>query len=109
MSKEEEKETKVYVEGKLIPLRELEKEYAEISIAGTLGNVKVIGVLAKAEKPLDYTAIARRTNMSQGYSRSILKSLAKKKYVLEFRIGRARTLYYLLTEKGLKLSKDITK
>ena len=107
MSKEEG-ETKVYVEGKLIPLKELERKYAEISLAGTPGNVKVIETLTKAEKPLTREDIAKKASMSAGYIRDILKSLLKKKYVLEFRIGSTRTLYYLLTEKGLKLSKKIT-
>ena len=105
MSKEEEK---VYVEGKLIPVKELERKYPEISLAGTPGNIKVIETLTKAEKPLAKADIAKKTNISEGYTRDILKTLIKKKYVLEFRIGRARTLYYLLTEKGLRLSKKIT-
>ena len=109
MSKIEEKETMVYVKGKLTPLRQLEREYAEISIAGTRGNIKIIEVLTKAEKPLSKVDIANKANMSLGYTRDILKPLVKKKYVLEFRIGRARILYYLLTEKGLKLSEKIIK
>jgi len=106
---EEEKETKVYVGGNLIPLKQLEQKYAEISIAGTPGNIKVIEILTNAEKPLTREDIAKKANMSTGYSRDILKSLIKKEYVVEFRIGKARTLYFLLTEKGLELSKEITK
>ena len=107
MSKEEEKkETKVYVDGKLVPFKELEKAYPQISLAGTAGNVKILNTLIATEKPLDRREIAKRTGLSEGYCRDILKKLMKKEYVLEFRIG-GRTLYYLLTERGLKLSKEI--
>ena len=106
MSTEEKKETKVYVDGKLVPLKQLEKEYPEISLAGTPGNVRVMETLTKAEKPLNRKEIATRTKLSAIYTRDILKSLIKQEYVLEFQMG-GRTLYYLLTEKGLKLSQEI--
>ena len=47
-----------------------------------------------------------KANLSEIYTRDILKSLIEKDYVLEFQLG-GRTHYFLLTEKGLKLSKEI--
>lgn len=107
MSKEEEKETKVYVKGKLIPLKDLEKEYPEIRLSSSPANVRVVEVLTKTEKPLSRSEIAKSTNLSGGYTRDVLKRLVKHGYVLEFRLG-GRTSYFLLTEKGLKLFKQIT-
>jgi DNA-binding MarR family transcriptional regulator len=106
MGEEEKKETKVYVKGKLVPVKELEKVYPEISLANKPSNVRVIEVLTKAEKPLNRKDIADRTGLSGGYTRDVLKKLAKKGYVLEFQLG-GRTLHFLLTEKGLKLSEEI--
>ncbi|MFX0198662.1 MAG: helix-turn-helix domain-containing protein [Candidatus Hodarchaeota archaeon] len=68
--------------------------------------MQVIQELTEAEKPLSIKEIATRTNLSKIYTRGILKSLIKQEYVLEFKMG-GRTLYYLLTEKGLKLSQEI--
>lgn len=107
MSRDEKRETKVYVQGKLIPLKELEKEYPEMSLAGIPSNVKVIETLTKAEKPLNRKAIAERTGLSVGYTRDVLKTLTKKGYILEFQLT-GRTRYYLLTEKGLGVSEEIT-
>jgi predicted DNA-binding transcriptional regulator len=107
--KTEEKEIVVYVEGKLVPLKQLQKRYEDISLAGTPGNVKVMDVLVKAEKPLNKAEIAKRAGLSEAYVRDKLKVFLKGKYVLEFRMGKPRTFYYLLTEGGLKLSKEITK
>lgn len=107
MSEEEEKKaTIVYVKGKLVPLKELEKEYPEISLASSPANVRVIETLTKAEKPLNRKEVAKKSALSEAYTRDILKSLGKKKYILEFKLG-GRTSYFLLTEKGLKLSKEI--
>src|SRR3990170_3159753 len=102
MSKEEQKEIKVFVKGKLIPLKDLEKEYPQISLSGTRGNVRVMDILTNAEKPLNKREIAKSAGLTEGYTRDILKKLIKKEYVLEFQLG-GRVLYYLLTEKGLKL------
>lgn len=107
MSKTEEKETKVYVKGKLVPLKELEKDYPQLVLAGTAGNIRVFEILSQAEKPLNRKEIAERTGLSTGYARDILKRLVKEDCVLEFQIG-GRTLYYLLTERGLEVSKEIT-
>jgi len=106
MSEEEKKETLVYVKGKLVPLKELEKEYPEISLSSSSANVRVIETLTKTEKPLNRSEIAKKTGLSEAYTRDVLKRLSRKDYVLEFRLG-GRTRYFLLTEKGLKLSKEI--
>ena len=105
-TRKDEEETMVYVEGKLISVKELEKKYEKISIGKTPGNVKIVETLSEAEKPLSKTEISKRASLSQAYVRHILKTLLKKGYVLEFRIGRGRTLYYLLTEKGVELSES---
>lgn len=106
MSVEEKKETLVYVKGKLVPLKELEKEYPSIVISSSSANVRVIETLTKAEKPLNRKEIANKANLSEIYTRDILKTLVGKDYVLEFQLG-GRTHYFLLTEKGLRLSKEI--
>lgn len=107
MSEEEKKEIKVYVKGKLVSVKELEKEYPAISVISKPSNVRVIEALIKAEKPLNRNEMAKRTGLSTGYVRDVLKRLVKKGYVLEFQLG-GRTLHFLLTEKGVKLSKEIT-
>lgn len=108
MTERNKGEVKVYVKGKLIALKDLEKEYPQISLTGTPGRIRLIESLAKAEKPLTRKDIAERIGISSAHTRSLLKKLAKMSYVLEFHIG-GRTLYYLLTEKGLELAKDVMK
>jgi len=107
MSEKEKEEIKVYVNGKLMSLEDLTKEYPEITLSRSSGNTKVIETLTKTEKPLNRKDIAKRTGLSTAYARSILKKLVKEEYVLEVSFG-SRVLYYLLTQKGLKLSEDIT-
>ena len=110
MSTNKEKaETKVVVDGKLVPLKDLEKRYAEVIMAAVAGNVRVAEVLLKTDKPLTRHDVAKKANMSTGYATDILKGLAKKDYVLEFRMGRSRHKYYLLTEKGLRFSETLIK
>ena len=108
-TKEEKAETKVVVEGKLIPLKALEKRYAETIMAAVPGNVRIVEALLKADKPLTRHDVAKKANMSSAYATDILKRLAKKDYVLEFRMGRSRYKYYLLTEKGLRFSETLIK
>ena len=106
MSAEEKKETLVYVKGKLVPLKELEKEYPAIILSSSSANVRVMETLTKAEKPLSRKEIATKAGLSEVYTRDVLKKFAEKEYVLEFQLG-GRTRYFLLTEKGLKLSKEM--
>ena len=106
MNGEEKKEVKVYVKGKLVPVKELEKEYPEISLASSSGNVRIMQILIGAEKPLSKEDIANKAGLSAGFTRTLLKKLTKNGYTLEFQLG-GRVLYYLLTEKGLRLSKEI--
>ena len=108
-AKEEKAETKVVVDGKLISLKDLEKRYAEVVMAAVKGNVRIVETLLKADKPLTRHDVAKIANMSTAYASDILKRLAKKGYVLEFRMGRSRHKYYLLTEKGLKFSETVIK
>lgn len=108
-TKEEKAETKVLVDGKLVPLKDLERRYDEVIIAAVPGNVRIAEALLKADKPLTRHDVAKKANMSTGYATDILKRLAKKDYVLEFRMGRARHKYYLLTEKGLRFSETLIK
>jgi predicted transcriptional regulator len=106
MSKEEQKEIMVYVKGKLVPLKDLEKEYPQISMGATPGKVRVIEVLAEAEKPLNKAEIAKKAGLSEVYTRYTLKELVKGKFAVEFQLG-SRVLYYLLAEKGVKLFEEI--
>jgi predicted transcriptional regulator len=57
-------------------------------------------------RALSMEAIAEKIGLSKGFSRTLLKKLTKDGYVLQFQLG-GRTLYFLLTEKGVKLSKGI--
>lgn len=110
MSTEAEKsETKVLVDGKLVALKDLEKRYSEVILAAVPGNARVVEILLKADKPLTRHDVGKKANMSTGYATQILKQLTKKNYVLEFRMGKGRGKYYLLTEKGLKFSKSLPK
>jgi len=101
-------EKKVYVKGKLIPFKELAKEYPQISLTGTPSRVKLIEILIKAERPLSRKEIANKIGISAAHTRYLLKLLIKPEYVLEFHMG-SRTMYYLLTEKGIRdLAKDLS-
>jgi len=106
---EEKAETKVVMDGKLVPLKDLEKRYAETIMAAVPGNVRVVEALLKADKPLTRIDVAKNASMSTAYATDILKKLAKKGYVLQFRMGGGRYKYYLLTEKGLRFSETLTK
>ena len=108
-AKEEKAETKVFVDGKLVSLKDLERRYAEIIIAAVPGNVRIVEALLKADKPLTRHDAAKKANMSVAYATQILKTLAKKGYVLEFQMGRSKHKYYLLTEKGLRFSETLVK
>lgn len=105
----EKEEVKVVVGGKVIPLKDLKKQYAELTISGVRGNVKLMQLLAQTEKPLTRHDIAKETNMTPGYVADRLKKLAKQGYILEFVMGKVRFKYYLLTEKGLDLLRKSTK
>jgi len=107
MNEEKEEETKVLVGGRLITLKTLKQKYADITIADTPGNFKVIETLEKTDKPLTRHDMAKITNMTPSYVASILKKLIEKQYITKFRIGRSKILYYLLTEKGYNLSKTL--
>jgi len=78
-------------------------------MAAVAGNVRIVETLSKADKPLTRHDVAKRANMSVAHATNILKILAKKGYVLQFRMGRSRHKYYLLTEKGLEFSETIIK
>ena len=107
--REQEQETKVLVSGKLVPVRELEKQYPELTIAGKRGNIKVLEVLLKADKPLTREDVGKEAKMSVGYAIDILKKMVKSGYILEFQIGKGRHRYYLLTEKGVKFARSVVK
>jgi predicted transcriptional regulator len=108
MNGEEKKEVKVYVQGRLVPIEELEEQYPEMSLATSSGTVRIVQALVGAEKPLNREEIAKKADLSEGFTRTLLKRLKKGDYALEFRLGGGKIFYYLLTEKGLKLSKEIT-
>ena len=76
--------TKVLVDGKLVPIADLEKRYSEVIMAAVPGNVRIVHVLLKADKPLTRHDVAKKANMSVAYVIDVLKKLAKKGYVLEF-------------------------
>jgi len=103
-----EEEVKVVIGGKLVSLKDLEKQYADISISGAPGNVKVMQVLTKTEKPLTRQDIAKQVKMTVGYVASLLKRLVKQEYVLELEIRKVRNKYYLMTEKGFSFFKKLT-
>jgi len=106
--KEKEKqEIRVLVGGKLVTLEDLKKEYVEIAIAGTPGDMRLLEALAAADKPLTRHDIAKKAQLSSVYAIDILKRLMKNNLVLEFRMGRGRYLYYLLTEKGIHFYKKM--
>jgi len=108
MNGEESNEVKVYVKGKLVRVSELEKEYPQISLAGSSGSKRILQVLVSTDKPLSKEDIAKKASLSAGFTRTLLKRLTKNGYTMEFQLG-GRVLYYLLTEKGLRLSKEMTK
>jgi len=103
---EENKETKVLVGGELITFEQLKQKYADLMVSGTSGNVRVIDILATADRPLNRGDIAKNSKLTKGYARDVLKRLIEKGLVMEFRMG-GRTLYYLLTEKGFNFYKKL--
>lgn len=107
--REQEQETRVLVAGKLVPVKELEKQYPELTISGKRGNIKVLEVLLKTEKPLTRVDVGKEAKMSTGYATDIVKKMAKSGYVLEFQIGKGKLKYYLLTEKGAKFARNVVK
>lgn len=107
MIEEEKEEKKVYVNGRLISISELGKEYPEISLSRSTANVKIVKTLIDAKKPLNREDIAKKAGLSKGHTIHVLKDFEAEDFVVEFQLG-GRTRYYLLTEKGLKLAKEIT-
>ena len=94
---------KVWVNGKLVSLEELQEEYKSISVATAPTNIRIMEYLADAKKPLTRQDIAKHLKMTTGYTAGMLKKLVKNGFDLLFDMERSNYKYYLLTEKGFNL------
>jgi DNA-binding HxlR family transcriptional regulator len=90
---------------KPISRKEFEKKYSGMSLADSSDSAHTVETLAKSEKPLSRKEIAEASGSSSGHVANKLKSLVSNGYVLEFQVRG--TSYYVLSQKGLKLSQDI--
>jgi predicted transcriptional regulator len=97
-----EDKSKVWIDGKLITLDELQQKYKQISVAGPSSPSRIIEVLATAKNPLTRQDIADETKLTTGYTRTLLKKMVKQGLLIEFNMKRSNANYYLLTEKGIK-------
>lgn len=91
-------------EGRPLSKKEFKKKYSEIDLAKSSTSFQAIETLAKEAKPLNRKEIAEKSGLSSTHTANMLKPFVKKGYVLEF---QARgSLYYVLPEKGVRLSED---
>ena len=97
--------TKVWVNGKLITMQELQEPYKTISIAGTPSNQRIIEILAEADKPLIRQDVSKKAKLTTGYTTTLLKKLVNEGLVVEFDMEGSNFKYYLLTEKGYNFLK----
>ena len=92
--------SKVWVDGKLVTLEELQEKYKAISVAGTPSNLRLMNVLLNADKPLTRRDISKEIKLTTSYTTTLLKKLVEQELVLEFDMEGSNFKYYLLTEKG---------
>ena len=101
-----EEKPKVWVNGKMVTLEELQDKYKALSVAGTPSNLRIMNVLFNADKPLTRRDISKEIKLTTSYTTTLLKKLVEQELVLEFDMEGSNYKYYLLTEKGHNFIKD---
>ncbi|MCW4014871.1 MAG: winged helix-turn-helix domain-containing protein [Candidatus Bathyarchaeota archaeon] len=89
---------KVYVNGALLTVNELKKQYQELSVS-VPQKTKIINILNKTTKPLTRKELANLVGTSSVSIAQALDRLISDGLIIDFKLGRR--LFYLLTEKGL--------
>ncbi|MGD0643384.1 MAG: hypothetical protein ABSA75_00585 [Candidatus Bathyarchaeia archaeon] len=95
--------TVVVIGGKKTTIGEVQKSYATVSFLSKLSAMKVVQVLLTAKEPMTREQIAEQAKLSTGYTIDVLKSLIKYEYVVPFRIGSRKLIFYAMTEKGFEM------
>jgi ribosomal protein S25 len=96
-----QKESKIVViGGKKLSIADVKKSFADLEFLTKIGAKKIIAVLLKTQEPLTREQIAQKAGLSTGYTIQVLNELKKYDYVVDFRIGKRKTIYYALTEQG---------
>ena len=91
--------------GRLISRKDFERKYSEIGLADSSTGSKTIATLAKTKKPMNKKEIVNGSGLSNSQVAQAMKSFVSKGFVTEFQVRTSA--YYVLTEKGVKLSQDI--
>jgi len=91
--------------GRLISRKDFERKYSEIGLADSSTGSKTIETLAKTKKPMNKKEIVHASGLSSSQVAQAMKSFVNKGFVTEFQVRTSA--YYVLTEKGVKLSQDI--
>lgn len=90
---------------RLVSKKDLEKKYSEIGLTDSSSGLEAVKTLAEVGKPLSRKEISEKSGLSNTRLAEVLKPFVKKSYATEFEVRGS--LYYVLTEKGLRLSEDI--
>ena len=92
--------TIVVIGGKKITVADVKKSYASLEFLTKTSAINVVNVLLNSKEPLTREQIAKRANISVGYTVEVVNSLIKYDYITNFHIGKRKLIYYALTEKG---------
>jgi DNA-binding transcriptional regulator GbsR (MarR family) len=90
----------VVIGGKKLTVSDVRKSFAELEFSTTIGSKKVTDVLISAKEPLTREQISEKAKMSTGYAVQVLLKLEQFDYVVQFHIGKRKTIYYAITEQG---------
>lgn len=96
-----QKESKIVViGGKKLSIADVKKSFAELEFLTKAGSKKVIDVLLKTQEPLTRDQISQKAGLSVGYTVQVINEMEKYDYIVDFHIGKRKTIYYALTEQG---------
>jgi predicted transcriptional regulator len=90
---------------RFISQKDFARKYSQIGLDDSPTVIKTIEAMAKAKKPMNKKEIVHESGLSNTNVAQALKSFVKKGVVTEFQVRNAS--YYVLAEKGVKLSEDI--
>lgn len=99
----------IVLDKKKIPLSEVKIKFADLGFLTLPSVKKIFSVLIKAQYPLKMVELVQTTGLSQFGVIKPMTDLVKYDYVARFHIVGGKLLFYALTEKGYKVSQEMTK
>jgi len=92
--------TIVYMNGRKITIGNVKKSYAKLSFLSKTSAMNIVNILVRSKEPLTRELIAKKANLSVGYTIDLLNNLIQFVYAVSFFIGKRKVLFYAITAKG---------